>query len=394
VKKICLILILAITISYCSKIHSKLHDAITISFIGDVIMHGPVKSFAFRNNINDPKSAKSINNGGFDVLFEHIKQEFASSDYVVANMEFPVAPPYTSKAFIFNCTPYVLDTFKNININIVSIANNHILDQGYEGLLNTIQILESKHIQYVGVDKNNNTTLNGIIVGNNEIKVGIIAYTGVLNYELSKKYKNNIHINNFYDTKKVLHDIAEIKNGCDFLVMIAHIGNEYSTQPSKNDMDIIKTYCNAGVDCVIGHHPHVIQPVEQFTSLDGRRCTVFYSLGNFIANQSSTHNDPKSGVECGTREGLIVSLLLEKDEGEIYSKFNIIPIMIYNVPDTQSKYKYGRRIQPIAIKQYIRKKQEENNSNSEEIKRLHNRIQEIKKHLFLYGQFENVIYSD
>ncbi|MEJ5360637.1 MAG: CapA family protein [Spirochaetota bacterium] len=395
-KKICFILIIAFIISYCSKIHSKINDTVTITFIGDVIMHGPVKSFAFRNNINDPKTGKSINNGGFDILFENIKQEFTSSDYVVANMEFPIAPPYTSKAFIFNCPPYVLDAFKKININMVTIANNHILDQAYDGLLSTINMLESKNIQYIGViKKNNNNTTNGIIVGNKEVKVGIIAYTGVLNYDLSKKYKNYIHINNFYDTKKVLDDITEIKNKCDFLVMIAHIGNEYSTQPSKNDMNIIRTYCQAGIDCVIGHHPHVIQPVEQFTSLDGRTCTVFYSLGNFIANQSSTHYDSKSGVKCSTREGLIVSLILEKDEKKrIYHKFNIIPIMIYNVPDTESKYKYGRRIQPIALKQYIRKRQEDKNDNSIEIKKINNRIQEIKKHLFLYGLHENIIYSD
>ena len=386
------ILTIAVSISYCTIIQSKQNNTVTISFIGDVIMHGPVKSFAFRNNENDPKTGKTVNNGGFDILFENIKQELESSDYVVANMEFPISPPYTSKAFIFNCPPYVLDAFKKININIVSIANNHILDQGYNGLLNTIQMLESKNIQYVGVIKTNNGTTNGIIVGD-VVKVGIIAYTGVLNYELSKKEKNNIQINNFYEIEKVLDDIAEIKNKCDFLVMIAHIGNEYSTKPSKNDISIIRKYCEAGVDCIIGHHPHVIQPVEQFKTMDGRICTVFYSLGNFIANQSSTHYDTESGVECSTREGLIVNLSLQKDNDKINNEFNIIPIMIYNVPDTESQYKYGRRIQPIAIKQYIYKKQEANN-NPEEIQRLNNRIKEIKKHLFTYGQYDNIVYSE
>ena len=386
------ILTIAVSISYCTIIQSKQNNTVTISFIGDVIMHGPVKSFAFRNNENDPKTGKTVNNGGFDILFENIKQELESSDYVVANMEFPISPPYTSKAFIFNCPPYVLDAFKKININIVSIANNHILDQGYNGLLNTIQMLESKNIQYVGVIKTNNGTTNGIIVGD-VVKVGIIAYTGVLNYELSKKEKNNIQINNFYEIEKVLDDIAEIKNKCDFLVMIAHIGNEYSTKPSKNDISIIRKYCEAGVDCVIGHHPHVIQPVEQIKTMDGRICTVFYSLGNFIANQSSSHYDTESGVECSTREGLIVNLSLQKDNDKINNECNIIPIMIYNVPDTESKYKYGRRIQPIAIKQYIRKKQAANN-NTEEIQRLNNRIKEIKKHLFIYGKYDNVIYSE
>lgn len=388
-----LLIIITVSISCCKIIHSKQNNAVNITFIGDVIMHGPVKSFAFRNNHNDPKTGKTVNNCGFDLLFENIKQEFESSDYIVANMEFPVSPPYTSKAFIFNCPPNVLDSFKKININIVSIANNHILDQGYDGLISTIQMLESKNIQYVGVSKTNNETTNGIIVSS-QIKVGIIAYTGVLNYDLSKKQKNIIRINNFYEIEKVLNDITEIKNQCDFLVMIAHIGNEYSTKPSKNDISIIRKYCEAGVDCVIGHHPHVIQSVEQFKTIDGRICTVFYSLGNFIANQSSTHIDNESGVECSTREGIIVNLLLQKDNDRINHAFNIIPIMIYNVPDTESKYKYGRRIQPISIKQYISKKQESNIENVQEIQRLKNRIKEIKQHLFIYGQYDNIVYLE
>ncbi|MCX8123276.1 MAG: CapA family protein [Spirochaetes bacterium] len=386
------IILLTFILSYCSIINSTQNNSITITFIGDVIMHGPVKSFALRNNIVDPKTKKSINNNGFDILFENIKSEFESSNHVVANMEFPVAPPYTSKAFIFNCQPQVLDAFKNININIVSLANNHILDQGYEGLIATLQILELKKIQYVGVSKKDNLKQNGLIIGD-ELKVGIVAYTGVFNYELSHKYKNSIYINNIYDTKKVLSDITDIKNKCDFLVMIAHIGSEYSTQPSKSDMNMLRMYCEAGVDCVIGHHPHVIQPVEQIKTSDGRICTIFYSLGNFIANQSSTHIDSKSGVNCSTREGLIVRLLLKKQNEKIYNEYTVIPIFIYNIPETDAKYKYGRRIQPISFKKHIAMQNEKYN-NSENTKEFQNRLNDIKKHLFLYGKYDNIIYSD
>ncbi len=385
-----LILVISVSISYCTIIHSQQNNRLTIAFIGDVIMHGPVKSFAYRNNINDPQTGKSINNGGFDILFENITHEFESADYVVANMEFPVAPPYTGKAFVFNCPPYVLDTFKKNNITIVSIANNHILDQGYEGLVSTIKILESKNIQYTGVNKTDNDSLPGVIVGN-DIKVGIIAYTGVLNHELSHKYKKLIRINNFYETEKVLHDIQEIKSKCDFLVMVAHVGNEYSTQPSLKDKKLIKKYCEAGVDCVIGHHPHVIQPVEQFKTGDGRVCTVFYSVGNFIANQSSTHIDSTSGVDCSTREGLIVNVVLKREKEKIHDEYLVTPIMIYNVPDTDPQYTYGRRIQPIAIQHFINKLNTEINDNAKEIKRLNDRIRGIKKHLFLYGNYENIV---
>ncbi|HOF14083.1 MAG TPA: CapA family protein [Spirochaetota bacterium] len=388
-------IIFIFVISCFNTVESKNNNTgLTVSFTGDVIMHGPVKSFAFRNNIIDIKTKRTINNGGFDILFEHIKPEFENSDYVVTNMEFPVAPPFTSKPFIFNCTPAVLDAFVSNHINIVTLANNHILDQQYEGLLSTIKILESKNINYIGAGTLINTTkdsINGIVVGDS-IKIGIIAYTGVFNYELSRKLKKDIYINDFYSINKVLNDIARIKQKCDFLVMVAHIGEEYKTQPAKKDRDIIHTYCEAGVDCVIGHHPHVIQPVEQFKTNDGRFCTIFYSLGNFIANQSSVHIDAISGVECSTRETIIVQLTVTKNT-ENNHHYTVIPVMIINIPDTESKYKYGKRIQPIAIMQYINLLKKENN-NSEYINYLINRKNELIKHLFLYDNYQNIKIKD
>ena len=370
------------------------NTALTVSFTGDTIMHGPVKSFAFRNNIIDTKTKQTINNGGFDILFEHIKTEFENSDYVVTNMEFPVAPPFTSKPFIFNCPPAVLDAFVSNHINIVTLANNHILDQQYEGLLATIKMLELKNIAYIGAGTLVNTTkdsMNGIIIGDS-IKIGIIAYTGVFNYGLSSKIKKDIFINDFYNINKVLNDITRIKQKCDFLVMVAHIGEEYKTQPTKSDSEILHNYCEAGVDCVIGHHPHVVQPVEQFKTKDGRICTIFYSLGNFIANQSSVHIDAISGVECSTRETIIVKLTVTKNNVNNH-KYTIIPVMIINIPDTESKYKYGRKIQPIAIMQYINLLKKESN-NSEYINYLTNRKNELLKHLFLYGNYQNIKIKD
>ncbi len=393
VKKICFILILSVTINCCSTIHAKTNDTVTVTFTGDVIMHGPVKSFAYRNNIIEPKTKKSINNGGFDILFEKVKTELTNSDYVIANMEFPIAPPFESKPMIFNCSPQVLDAFKNVNINIVNIANNHILDQGFEGVISTIKMLESKNIQYIGagIYKKQDNQLNGIITGNT-IKVGFIAYTGVLNYNLSVKHKNKIFINDFYNTEKVLKDIETIKKKTHFLVMIAHIGKEYSTKPSYQDKMLIQKYCNAGVDCVIGHHPHIIQPVEQLTTLDGRICTVFYSLGNFIANQSSTHLDIDTGVECSTREGLIVTLTLTKHNNMITPDYNVMPILIYNIPDVQLEHKYGRRIQPVPLNKMINDWGIANDHQAPYKFIL--RLKEIKKHLFYFGKYENIHYIE
>lgn len=395
-KIIYIAIIMVISFFYYHTISSRQYINKKISFTGDVIMHGPVKSFAYRNNIIDPITKRSTNNRGFDIIFEKIKPEFELSHYVVANMEFPISYPYDSKAFIFNCHPEVLDSFKHININIVNIANNHILDQGFIGFLETLEELEQRNILYVGAGKISTNTINdinGIIIGE-DITIGIIAYTGVFNYYLSRKNKQEAFINDFYDEKKVMDDIAAIRKKSDFLIMTAHFGEEYSTQPSERDRQLIRTYLEAGVDCFIGHHPHVIQPVEQFISKDGRTCTVFYSLGNFVANQSSKHSDHQSGVECSTREGLVVHVVLEKQKRNdtVKHRYEVIPIIIRNIPDTESRMKYGRRIQPIAISRY-RDEMQNVSANEEKRTVLKERLDAIHKHLFLYGNYGNIQYS-
>ena len=88
--------------------------------------------------------------------------------------------------------------------------------------------------------------------------------------------------------------LAAIKSAraqCDLLVVSIHWGIEYAPAPRPDDVDLAHKMLDAGASVIVGHHPHVLQPVETYRTADGRNNVIFYSLGNFLSNQSRTYVD-------------------------------------------------------------------------------------------------------
>lgn len=341
----CLILLSVLLAPRCGN-SQDLYD-VKISFTGDIIMHIPVKTCAANNNIHVKTGDKSENNGGFDHLFSRINGVLSRSDIVAGNMEFPVSPPFTSNPFIFNCYPEVLPALKKSGFNLLSIANNHILDQNKSGVINTISFLKQYGIGYIGAGTDEGAR-DGFIFEKKGIRTGFIAYTGIINTSFPKE-KDGIYINNFYKKERVFEDIDAIRRKCDFLVMIVHTGNEYATAPAERDIYLCREYLNRGVDLIIGHHPHILQYVEQFRSNDGRTCHIFYSLGNFISNQSGDSEIHSSGIKLSTRDSIIVNLLLLKKDSVLHSNFEIVPIRTINETARCRNGVYYRNIQTSSI---------------------------------------------
>jgi poly-gamma-glutamate synthesis protein (capsule biosynthesis protein) len=93
------------------------------------------------------------------------------------------------------------------------------------------------------------------------------------------------------DEAAVLAAVKQARTQCDFLVVSIHWGVEYATAPKPEDVDMAHKMLEAGASVVVGHHPHVLQPVETYRTLDGRNTVIFYSLGNFLSNQSRNYVD-------------------------------------------------------------------------------------------------------
>ncbi|PKL37773.1 MAG: hypothetical protein CVV44_15660 [Spirochaetae bacterium HGW-Spirochaetae-1] len=303
---------------------------VTVTFAGDIIMHIPVKNSAFQHNNSADGGNESLNNNGFDFLFEKIRPAMQKSNIVQGNMEFPVSPPFQSRPWIFNSPPHVLGALKNAGFTMVTIANNHILDQSIQGMGDTMTYLRKYGLDFVGAHTGEEESRAGLVREVRGIRIGFLAYTGVLNYGMPVKRKTG-YLNWFYDREKIIGDIKAMRGRCDYLVMTVHTGNEYATTPLKRDAELMKEYLETGVDCIVGHHPHVLQPVEKVQTSDGRQCFIFYSIGNFISNQSSQVTLPGAAGALSTRDAVLINLYLNKNDESVAARFSIVPITTINL---------------------------------------------------------------
>ncbi len=365
-----------------------------ISFTGDIIMHIPVKTAARHHNRISKEKKCTVNNRGFDYLFEKTRAYLKSSDIAVGNMEFPVSPPFTSVPWIFNCYPDVIPAMGRGGFTMMFLANNHVLDQGNKGIVSTMKYLKKYGMSYVGVDSTESSARRGVVKEIKGIKTGFIAYTGVSNYRIPKK-KNGYHINNFYSKEKVLEDIGNIRKRCDYLVMIVHTGQEYSPAPLKKDKEIIREYVEAGVNLVIRHHPHILQPVEKITRKDGGTGFIFYSLGNFISNQSSSVRIGRKGLAASTRDSVIVTALLSRKGTRIVPEFRLLPITTINIK-RDSEGKRVIRTVPLfdeisRLKAELKKSPKRKKSKIDKtIQSMSAKVSSIRKVLFRNGGFPEI----
>ena len=322
-------------------------DDVTIAFSGDIIMHGPVRSCAFRNNNKTPLGA-SLNNGGFDHLFEKVAPIFKSSDMAVGNMEFCIYPPFISNGTTFNCRPEIIPALKTAGFTLLTVANNHILDQGIDGFRYAVRLLDSYVMPYVGAHVQQDRARAGHIVTINGIRIGFLAGTGVMNHEPPAR---GFNINDIYDEKSMSADIASMRSRADFTVLLAHFGSEYVSSPAKKDRELLRRYCDRGVDLVVGHHPHLLQGKERYTAKDGRLCQIFYSLGNFISNQTWENlGSVRKKEDLSPQDSIIVQCILSKEGNGITARYEIIPVYCVNRPDPNGASPFFRDIRPVIIK--------------------------------------------
>jgi hypothetical protein len=297
----------AVAASYFTGFTAKLHQAAAVapyphelsrvSFAvgGDVIPHEPVRA-----------AAEAAGGGaqGWGSLLADVSDVFEGADFGFVNLETPVAPAHSkgSKPFMFDAPVVLPEALKANGIKIVSFANNHVMDQGWPGFTETREHLREIGLQFAGSGDTAAQTWQPVIVEANGIKVGWLGMTRWLNGNRNPDKDDQPHVNFFpypgesvgapgADEAQVLAAVKAAKVQCDFLVVSIHWGIEYATAPRPEDVDIAHKMLDAGASMIVGHHPHVLQPIETYTTPDGRMAVIFYSLGNFLSNQSRNYVD-------------------------------------------------------------------------------------------------------
>jgi poly-gamma-glutamate capsule biosynthesis protein CapA/YwtB (metallophosphatase superfamily) len=275
------------------------HELAQVSFAvaGDVIPHEAVRAAAVA--AGDP-----TNSQGWGALLSDVADVFKRADFGFVNLETPVAPAHShgSKPFMFDAPVALLDGLKASGIKIVSFSNNHVMDQGWPGFTETREHLREEGLLFAGSGDTVQQQWLPVITEANGIKVGWLGMTRWLNGNRNPDKDEQPHVNFFpypgeaggapgADEAQVIAAVKAARAQCDFLVVSIHWGIEYAPAPRPEDVDMAHKMLEAGASVIVGHHPHVLQPVETYLTQDGRNTVIFYSLGNFLSNQSRTYVD-------------------------------------------------------------------------------------------------------
>lgn len=306
---------------------------IEILAVGDIIFHIP--------QINGAKLA----GGGFDFnpSFKYIQPYIEEADIAIANLETVIGG--NEKGFKgfprFNSPVETLDALKTAGFDILVTGNNHSLDGGKNGLINTINEIENRGLDYIGTSKEERRPF--VIVEKEGIKLGLFSYTYGLNgLDSLLSNEDRSRMINLISIEDIKKDIESINNeNVDFIVLYIHWGNEYHREPSEAQKELANSLTDFGVDLILGSHPHVIQKAEKVVS-ESSFGYVVYSMGNFISNQSYQ----TMGVSY-TEDGVIFRAKITKDNETGHTsveEINYEPTWVYR--EWKNK-KYTHYIIPI-----------------------------------------------
>lgn len=303
-------------------------------------------SSIFLTAAGDLNASSHIRVDNTENMWEDVKDFYFSGDIVAANLETPLnpdcpaggVPTELTSVPALNTSPEMFERFlyNGKGINFFATANNHCLDQGEEGLIATLDFLDSKGYPHVGTSRSKEEQYDIPIIEKNGIKVGFISYTYSLNGKeqpVGKEYiANYIRLNKPETDIEIIREHARIarEKGADIVVAMLHWSIEFESYPILNVINMGHKIMECGIDVILGGHPHVSQPMEKYTYKDPftgkiKDGFIIYSLGDFVTYHKHTKNTKVSWII-----GLDISKgMQEGEETTIITGLKILPIYIY-----------------------------------------------------------------
>lgn len=266
----------------------------------------------------DVMLSREVNNrivkaGDYSWPFAKISDFLKNADLTIINLESPfiLSEDYTvaNKSFVFKASPQSILGLINSGIDLVSLANNHILNQGPKGLEDTLWILGNSGIKYIGAGRNEEEAHHGEIQNIKGQNFGFLAYAYPNDNSVAKITRPGIAN---MDLEKMKSDIKRLKEQNAIVIVFMHAGKEYSSQPNEHQILFAHSAIEAGAEAVIGHHPHWPQTFEFYNGKP-----IIYSLGNLIFDQMWSTE---------TRQGLLAKMSWKNG----WQKIELIPIKIYD----------------------------------------------------------------
>lgn len=236
------------------------------------------------------QAKKRANGNGYDFSFAYkrIADTISGADLATINQETVIAKSYQPSGYpLFNSPEELGAEIQKIGFDVINMANNHMIDKTSKGLAEAIDYWNSQDaVVKTGAYKNTDDLNTVEYIEKDGIKIGLIGITQYTN-GLSLPKDSELKIIYTSDEDIIKSKIEATKAQCDMVLVNVHWGNEYTTVPVDGQRTLAKKMASWGADIIIGHHPHVIEPVEWIENDNGSRTLVAYSLGNFISQQDT-----------------------------------------------------------------------------------------------------------
>lgn len=248
--------------------------------VGDNLIH---------DGIYEQAKRRAGGNGyDFSFCYARVKDTVSKADIATINQETIVAKSYAPAGYpLFNSPQELGQEVQAIGFDVANLANNHMLDKTTKGLLEAIDFWDNLDgIMRTGAYKDADDLNRVEYIEKDGIKIGLVGITQYTN-GLSLPAGSPLEILYTDELETIERKIKEAKAACDIVLVNVHWGSEYTTTPSQDQRNLAKRMATWGAGVIIGHHPHVLQPVEWIDNEDGTRTLVAYSLGNFISQQNT-----------------------------------------------------------------------------------------------------------
>ncbi len=253
--------------------------------VGDIMLAGSAVPVLKINGISYPFRSSGL------------AKLISTSDAAFANLEYPITmrqDRFMDKTYLFKGLPQTLAAIKEAGFTLVSLANNHIMDYGSQGLMDTIEQCDRIGLAHAGAGADDASAGKPAVFVRRGVRYGLLAYSLTFPPEFwAKKDRAGTYHPHY---TQIQNDIQKARPGADILMVSFHWGEELSSTPKPYQEALAHLAVDAGADMVIGHHPHVAQAIEIYQGKP-----IFYSLGNFVFGSYSTKVDTGFMAELAYR---------------------------------------------------------------------------------------------
>lgn len=251
---------------------------VSLTFTGDLL---------FEQSLYD-----SWDNYAFGDYFDQLKP-YLSGDLVIGNQEVPIAGDdlgISGVAFSFNAPDVIASQLADEGFDVLTMANNHVYDRGYEGVCQTIENLEENQIIPVGIYADEESADTICVIEKNGIRIALLAYTYDTNIPFEEEYpyvtKTFLNASGEFDEahqRMLKADVEAAQEQADAVIVAMHWGTEFTFALNQAQQDAAAYLNDLGVDLIIGNHPHCLQTMDRLVNQEGKETIVFYSLGNLVS---------------------------------------------------------------------------------------------------------------